>query len=77
MPKNDNRYTRGAEFEVLAYNQIQSYSLNNVVDRNSAASRRCKLKSCNFLMVEQTNPWKRLHLQDKLIQHRGGKHFHR
>jgi len=41
------------------------------------ASRRTELKSCTVLMDEQSNPWKRLHLQDTAIQHRGRKHRRR
>lgn len=48
-----------------------------IVDRNRPGSRRSELKSCTVLMDEQSNPWKRLHLQDTAIQHRGRKHRRR
>jgi len=48
-----------------------------VVDISRTVLRRSELKSRTVLMDEQSNPWKRLHLQDTAIQHRGGKHHHR
>jgi len=36
-------------------------------------SKRSKPSSRNFLIGEQPNPWKLLHLQDKLSRHRGAK----
>lgn len=77
-PKNlDSIYTIGVNHQVLAYNEGYSFCFNNVVDRNRTTLRCSKLKSCNSLMVEQTNPWEQLHPQDESIQHRGGKHLHR
>ena len=49
----------------------------DIADRIRTVSRRSELKSRTILMDEQSNPWKRLHLQDMAIQHRGGKHPHR
>lgn len=46
-------------------------------DISRAVSRRSELKSRDFLLDEQSNPWKLLHLQDKPIQHRGGRLHHR
>jgi len=68
-----SRNTRGKESEVLAYKKIQTKSLRCIADISRTVLQRSELKSRTVLMVEQTNPWKRLHLQDTAIQHRGGK----
>ena len=59
--------------------QIEIFYLvyTDIADRIRTVSRRSELKSRTILMDEQSNPWKRLHLQDMAIQHRGGKHPHR
>jgi len=44
------------------------------VDTKLTASQRHKLSSRAFLIGEQPNPWKLMHLQDKTSQHRGAKH---
>jgi len=62
---------------VLAYKQYQGYSFEIIVDISRTVLRRSELKSRTVLVVEQTNPWQRLHHQDTAIQHRGGKPFHR
>jgi len=77
MQKN-NRRTRGNELKVLAYKIIQYTKVfKRIGDINRTVSRRSELKSRTFLMDEQSNPWERLHPQDKAIQHRGGKLRHR
>ena len=62
---------------VLAYKSKNFLGLKDIADRIRTVSRRSELKSRTILMDEQSNPWKRLHLQDMAIQHRGGKHPHR
>ncbi len=69
-----NRYTRGVDPMVLAYKPSHVLRLKEIADRIRTVSRRSELKSRTILMDEQSNPWKRLHLQDMAIQHRGGKH---
>ena len=49
----------------------------NTKDKNQTASQRSKPSSRSVLIDEQSNPWKRLHLQDTLSRHRGNKHFYR
>jgi len=44
-----------------------------LTDKNRSDSRRPKLKSCKFYLVEQTIPKLRLRLPGYLIQHRGRK----
>ena len=39
--------------------------------RITSCSERSEPSSRNFLIGEQPNPWKLLHLQDKLSRHRG------
>ena len=41
--------------------------------QNYLTPKRSKPSSRNFLIGEQPNPWKLLHLQDKLSRHRGAK----
>jgi len=48
-----------------------------MLDRNRTVSRRSELNSRTALMGEQPNPWKLLHLQDAMNQHRGAKQLRR
>ena len=41
------------------------------VDRDQPVSRRSKPSSRTLLIGEQPNPWKLLHLQDRMSRHRG------
>jgi len=62
---------------VLAYKRCQGFSFEIIVDISRTVLRRSELRSRSVLLVEQTNPWKLLHLQDTPIQHRGGNPSHR
>jgi len=60
--------------KILVYiSRVLSYKKKLIVDKNCPVSRRTELRSRKILWDEQTHPWKRLHLQDILIQHRGRK----
>jgi len=74
---HNNRYTRGTDNQVLAYSGYPIECFKIVVDISRTVLRRSELKSRTVLMDEQSNPWKRLHLQDTAIQHRGGKQHRR
>jgi len=50
-------------------------NLSFMVDRVQTVLQRSKLRSCNTLLDEQSNPWNLLQLQVVLIQHRGPKPF--
>ena len=72
MP-HDNRYIRGTDLEVLAYNPNLDLCFVIVIYISQPVLRRFELKSGEALTDEQSDPWKLLHLQDASIQHRGGK----
>jgi len=59
---------------VLAYNPFPSIWYFIIIDIIRAVLRRSELKSRSVLKDEQSYPWKLVHLQDTLIQHRGGNH---
>ena len=42
-----------------------------IIHMTRSTSERSEPSSRNFLIGEQPNPWKLLHLQDKLSRHRG------
>ena len=48
-----------------------------IVDRDQTVSRRSKPSSRTFLNVEQTYPWIKLHIQEKMSRHRGAKQSRR
>ena len=65
-----NRYTIGMGLKVLAY-YLNLYScILDIKDISRAVSRRSKLNSRNPLIFEQKNPWRLMHFQDGLNQHR-------
>jgi len=69
----DNRYIRGTDLEVLAYNLNLDFRFLHVTYINQPVSRRLELKSGRVLTDEQSDPWQLLHRRETLIQHRGGK----
>lgn len=46
-------------------------------DKIQPVSQRFKLRSCNLLIVEQTNLLRLCNIVDKIIQHRGSIHAYR
>lgn len=69
----DNRYIRGTDLEVLAYNLNLDFRFFDVTYINQTVSRRFELKSGKVLTDEQSDPWQILPRRDTFIQHRGGK----
>ena len=51
--------------------------LNLITDRDQPVSRRFEPNSRIILMVEQTNPWKKIPNQDMMSRHRGANQFFR
>jgi len=72
MP-HDNRYIRGTDLEVLAYNLNLDLGFSLAIYISQTVSRRFELNSGRILTDEQSDPWRLLHIQDILSQHRGGK----
>ena len=56
------RFSRSSRTKVYS-----SYFFPPAVDRNQTVSRRSKLRSCTAFLVEQTNPWSLLQLQDAIM----------
>jgi hypothetical protein len=69
----DNRYIRGTDLEVLAYNLNLDLCFSLITDIIQPVLQRFELKSRSALMDEQSNSWELLHPRAALIQHRGGK----
>jgi len=68
-----NRYTSGASYPSPCVLGVHVWAPRLIVDINRPVSRRSKLKSSKFLMIEQINPSKFFHPEDNFIQHRGRK----
>ena len=56
------RFSRSSRTKVYSF-QFSTLA----VDRNQTVSRRSKLRSCTAFLVEQTNPWSLLQLQDAIM----------
>ncbi len=66
----DNRYIRGTDLEVLAYNLNLDLCFSLITDIIQPVLQRFELKSRSALMDEQSNSWELLHPRAALIQHR-------
>jgi len=69
----DNRYIRGTDLEVLAYNLNLDFCFFHAIYIYQPVSRRLELNSGKVLTDEQSDPWQLLHRLDTFNQHRGGK----
>ena len=70
-------HQRSVQIGPLVLESDPRKSLTPAVDRDRTVSRRSEPSSRATLMGEQPNPWKLLHLQDAMNQHRGAKQLRR
>lgn len=68
----NNSWTRDSTYAILSYTiGFPQSPLRK--DKIQPASRRSKPNSCNLLIDEQSNPFNRLQLKDRISRHRGVK----
>jgi hypothetical protein len=58
---------------IVEVNSFRTKTTKDKKDKIQPVLQRFKLRSCNFLLVEQTNNLCCCNIDDKIIQHRGSR----